>query len=196
MVLEANLVIAIDPANIAFVTTPAAIVVALPTEVTLPVKFAFVVTVVAVPDKLPVTFPVNVAVIVPAEKLPLPSLVTIAFAVLVFVAVVALLGIEVKLAPLPTNKVAVAEPTTLILPVTDTEPVNWWVLVDTDPNLVEPVITLVLLTIKDCAVNEPLTVTDPNTFRLVPIIVLPTTLKLVSVGFPNCETKDNCGILH
>ena len=72
---------AIEPANIAFVTFAAPIVVALPTDVTSPVKFALVVTFDAVP--------VKVAVIVPAAKLPLPSLATIVETVFTFVAVVA-----------------------------------------------------------------------------------------------------------
>ena len=71
IVLLVNLALAIDPANIAFVTTPAAIVVALPTEVTLPVKFAFVVTVaasVAVAALPPILNPAAV----PVNPAPLP----------------------------------------------------------------------------------------------------------------------------
>ena len=56
-------------------------VVALPVLVTSPVKFALVVTVLAVPDKVPV--------IIFAEKFPLASLATIALAVFALVAVVA-----------------------------------------------------------------------------------------------------------
>jgi hypothetical protein len=67
----------------ALTITPAAIEVALPTEVTSPVRLALVVTFDAVPVKL--------AVIVPAVKLPLASRATIADAVLALVAVVALL---------------------------------------------------------------------------------------------------------
>jgi hypothetical protein len=58
----------------ALTITPAAIEVALPTEVTSPVRLALVVTFDAVPVKL--------AVIVPAVKLPLPSRATMALAVL------------------------------------------------------------------------------------------------------------------
>ena len=53
--------------------------VALPTEVTAPVKLAFVVTVLA----LPVTLPVKLAVIMPAAKLPDPSRYTSVLAVFV-----------------------------------------------------------------------------------------------------------------
>jgi hypothetical protein len=73
--------------------TPAAIAVALPTDVTSPVRFALVVTVAALPVHepedpltLPVTLPVSAAVIVPALKLPDASLATIADAVLALVA--------------------------------------------------------------------------------------------------------------
>ena len=54
-----NLPFDIEPANIPSVTTPAAIVVELPTEVTLPVKLAFVVTVAAFPEILPCKEPVK-----------------------------------------------------------------------------------------------------------------------------------------
>lgn len=57
---------------------PFAIDVALPTDVTTPVKLAFVVTVDALPAKL--------AVIVPAVKLPLASRATIVDGVFAFVA--------------------------------------------------------------------------------------------------------------
>jgi hypothetical protein len=65
----------------ALTITPAAIEVALPTEVTSPVRLALVVTFDAVPVKL--------AVMVPAVKLPLPSRATMALAVFALVAVVA-----------------------------------------------------------------------------------------------------------
>lgn len=60
--------------------TPEAIEVALPTEVTSPVRLALVVTVEALPVRL--------AVMVPAEKFPLASRATMALAVLALVAVV------------------------------------------------------------------------------------------------------------
>jgi hypothetical protein len=72
-------------ANLAEVTAPLAIVVVLPVLVTSPVRFALVVTVLALP--------LRVAVIVPALKLPLESRATIALAVLALVAVVALFEI-------------------------------------------------------------------------------------------------------
>ena len=54
-----NLSSVIDPANIPLVTFKAPIVVAFPTEVTSPVKLAFVVTVAALPEILPSNEPVN-----------------------------------------------------------------------------------------------------------------------------------------
>ena len=56
----------------------------------------------ALPDTAPVTLPVKLAVTVPAEKLPEESRDTIVFAVLALVAVVAELGIllRVLVAPL------------------------------------------------------------------------------------------------
>ena len=75
----------IEPAaNIAFVTTPAAIVVVrllVPVEVTWPDKAGIVVTVLALPFKF--------AVIVPAQKLLFASRQTIVLALFTFVAVVA-----------------------------------------------------------------------------------------------------------
>jgi hypothetical protein len=70
--------IAADALISALTITPVAIAVALPIEVTSPVKFAFVVTL----DAVPVRF----AVIVPALKLPEPSLATIVLLVLALVA--------------------------------------------------------------------------------------------------------------
>ena len=75
--------IAADALISASTITPAAIAVALPTDVTSPVRLALVVTVAALPvhepeepETLPVTLPVNAAVIVPALKLPDASLAT------------------------------------------------------------------------------------------------------------------------
>jgi hypothetical protein len=56
--------------------------------------------------------PVIFALIVPAEKLPEASRATIAPGVLRFVAVVAELGMDVRLAPEPENKPAVIVPET------------------------------------------------------------------------------------
>jgi hypothetical protein len=88
VVICANLMFSIEPASIAFVTTPFAIVVALvvPEEVTWPVKAGIVVTVEALPAKH--------AVIVPAEKFLLASRQTIVLALFNFVAVVAELATQ------------------------------------------------------------------------------------------------------
>jgi hypothetical protein len=65
-------------------------------------------------------------------------------------------GIDVKLAPLPANEVAVTEPVTLMLPV------NTCVLATNDPKRVDPVIKLtdevIVCTTNVCAVNVPATV--------------------------------------
>jgi hypothetical protein len=82
-----------------------------------------------------------------------------------------------------------APPFTLKLPVILTEPVNSWVLVDSEPNLVEPVIKLTLdvivCTTSVCAVIGPVTVklpvivaspdslVDPETSSLVVGLVIP-----------------------
>jgi hypothetical protein len=89
VVICANLMFAIEPASIAFVTAPFAIVVTrllAPPEHTSPVKAGIVVTVEALPFKH--------AVIVPAQKFLLASRATIALALFKFVAVVAELATQ------------------------------------------------------------------------------------------------------
>ena len=82
--------------SIEFATTLLFIEVVLPIEVIGPVRFAFVVTVEAVPLK-------EFAEIIPAEKFPEASRLTIVEGVLAEVAVVALLGIFVSAEPDPLN---------------------------------------------------------------------------------------------
>ena len=155
-VCVANLVFAIEPASISFVTTPAAIVVALevPEEVTWPVKAGIVVTVVALPAR--------VAVIIPAEKLLPASRATIVLGVFAAVAVVA------ELATQPTeaicnNLVFAIEPANILfvtlsgsIVVTLVKPVE-----DTSPDKIGIVDTVVAVPHRE-PVIEPVTIKEPE----------------------------------
>ena len=157
-----NLVFAIPPANIAFVTLLAQIVVTLPAEHISPVKAGIVVTVLALP--------LRVAVIVPAQKLLLASRATIALAVFKFVAVVAALVTQpaeaicnnLVFAIEPANIAFVTTPgvivvVRLLVPVEVTWPVKGGIHV---------IVVAFPLKSNREPVSEPITITEPEIFTV------------------------------
>jgi hypothetical protein len=119
--LPTNFDEAIEPASMALVTLLAPMVVAIPVDVTSPVRLP--VKVAAAPEVSPVTFPMRFAVTVPAEKFPEGSLLTRALTVFRPVAALARFAPEATLAAARPPTVATVEATEP-LPLVVTSPVS------------------------------------------------------------------------